>query len=69
MFNILCAKFFRFLPLIISFSLIDASLVPAQNYAEKSRELDRKAVEFYRGGNIPRLCLTSGRIWKSPKKP
>jgi len=50
MFNILCAKFFRFLPLIISFSLMDASLVLAQNYAEKPRELDRKAAELYRAG-------------------
>ena len=48
MFNILCAKIPPVLTLIISFSLMDASLVPAQNYAEKSRELDRKAAELYR---------------------
>ena len=46
-----CAqKFPPVLTLIISFSLMDASLVPAQNYAEKSRELDRKAAELYRAG-------------------
>ena len=50
--NILCAKkIILVLTLIISFSLVDASSVPAQNNAEKLRELDRKAAELYRAGN------------------
>ena len=50
MFNILCAKISPVLNLIISFSLMDASSVPAQNNAENLRELDQKIIELYRAG-------------------
>jgi len=51
MLNILCAK--KIIPvftLIIAFSLVDASSVPAQNNMEKFLELERKFSELFQGG-------------------